>query len=323
MFSLLNLISGFIETGAVIFALSNFGAEIALVSALLYQIGNLVPFPIRLSKQLTLNFAAVSIILMLTGMFVPVCGLAAVPFLSAAVQSVRAGMKTESGKTRKRVFRILGFLLGFSFQPVFGTACAALTLCGALRDDIHGKTAIALPKFGKLQAIMVLHQMHYFVYCYAVMITAYQFGGALLAAGLFFAGWLAYVFVPRLYKNFGNYRRIFLFGHSLLFTLLLTMFFAPSLPVKAFLWLLTGFGGTTEFCIKKLETQYDCYNELNHNCAENFGHILGVIACLPVFMLSGGPDLPILLSALFAVCAAAVMMSLKNEEALKNEYSGN
>jgi hypothetical protein len=56
MFSALNLISGFLETGVIIFALRHFGIEVALIAALLYQLGNLVIFPVTLSKFERLAF---------------------------------------------------------------------------------------------------------------------------------------------------------------------------------------------------------------------------------------------------------------------------
>jgi len=310
MFSALNLISGFLETGAIIFGLRYFGIEAALVSALLYQMGNLTPYPITVAEKLTVRAAIVSCILMVLGLWFPICFVLAVPFLSAAVQSVRAGMKTGSSKMRKRLWRILGFLLGFGITPVLGAVCATVTLFCAVRNKRPDETAICLPRFGKLQFIMLFHQMHYFVYCYAVLVIAYQYGGAFLAAGMFFLGWLTYVFAPLLYKSGKDYRKIFLFGHLLLTAILLSLFFIPSLAVKALLWLLTGFGGTTEFCIGNLEKQRGKYSESNHNCAENFGHILGVAVCLVCFVLTGNLFLTVLLSACFAVTAIIAMQSL-------------
>ena len=310
MFSLLNLISGFLETGAVIFALRSFDVKTALLAALLYQAGNLTPYPVRLSKAITLGLSAAAALLMTAAMAAPLCGILAVPFLSAALQSVRAGMKSEAGKIRKRVLRMAGFLLGFCFTPAAGAVCAAIVACCIRRSEAFGRTEAKLPAFGALQAVMIFHQMHYFSYCYAVMILAFHFGGAALAAGLFFAGWLTYVFAPFLYKNGKNNVRMFLFGHTLLTALLLALYLAPSPPAKAVLWLLTGLGGTTEFCIGRLERQEGAFSKLNHDCAENFGHILGVAVCLAVYALTGDLYLTVLPAAAFALCAMALILTL-------------
>lgn len=311
MFSLLNLLSGFLETGVVIFALRNFGIKTALFLALLYQLGNLSPYPFRISKQLATMFACISATLMFWCIYFPFLGLTAVPFLSLALQSVRSDMKTESSKMLKRSFRTLGFLLGFGFNALLGFLCAVVVLVVLIHIKEKSLNKVFLPKFRKLQAIMILHQMHYFVYCYSAMIIAYKLGGALLAAGIFFAGWLTYIFAPFLYRKGKDYRKMFLFGHSLLTLLLLSMFFAPTILSRAIFWLLTGIGGTTEFCIGKLEHELGHYSEINHNCSENFGHILGVTTCFLSFVLFSNINLSILLAAGFALTALILMSTLK------------
>ena len=313
MFSLLNLVSGFLETGAIIFALRHFDVNVALVAAILYQFGNLVPHPIQLSKQTTSIFTVFYAILILGSLYFPLLGIIATPFLLGALQSVRSGMKTDSGKMRKRSFRMLGFLLGFLFNVYLGLLCAAITLAAVILASQSSENNINIPRFKKLQVVMMLHQTHYFVYCYAVMLIAYQQGGALVAAGLFFAGWLTYVFAPLAWKKGKNYRKMFLLGHSVLTIILLSIFFVPSLYAKVASWLLTGLGGTTEYCIGQLEKQTGNYHELNHNCAENFGHILGVVICLGACLVTADLYISVLLAAIFALCAIMLMATVKNK----------
>jgi hypothetical protein len=307
MFKLLNLISGFLETGAVIFALKHYGIEGALLAALLYQAGNLVPSPIRLSRLPALSLSIASTMLMIVGVFYPLAIILAVPLLSAALQSIRAEMKAISKKMPKRILRTVGFMLGFSFLPILGTICSGIVMLCIIKAKIRSKTEINFPKFGTLHAVMILHQMHYFVYCYAVMIIAYQYGGALLATGLFFAGWITYVLAPLLYKSREDYKRMFFFGHSLLVAILLSMFLIQSLPLLALLWLLTGFGGTTEFCIGRFAKQHGNFNEDWHNCAENFGHVIGTAVCLAAFLITRNLYLSPLYAAIFAGAAIALM----------------
>jgi hypothetical protein len=251
---------------------------------------------------------------MLAGIWFPFAFFPAVLFLSATVQSLRAGMKTDSSKLSKRLTRMLGFLLGFAFSPVLGVCCSLVALIIAFKSKTDAKMTISLPSFSKLQLVMILHQAHYFVYCYVVLIGVYQYGGAVLAAVLFFAGWLAYVFAPFLYRQFIDYRHIFLIGHSLLATLLIAMFAASSTYLKILLWLLTGLGGTTEFCIAKLERERGEYNEANHNSAESFGHVLGTAVSATAVTLTANLNLPVLLSACFASAVIAFMLSLKRSE---------
>ena len=50
-FVILNIMSGLLETGAVIFGMRKYGIVFALIAALLYQIGNLTPYPFKFSKR--------------------------------------------------------------------------------------------------------------------------------------------------------------------------------------------------------------------------------------------------------------------------------
>jgi uncharacterized membrane protein YphA (DoxX/SURF4 family) len=331
-FSLLNLISGFLETGVIIFALGTHGIEVALIAALLYQLGNLVPYPVRISRRIAVGFSVTACILMIAGLFFPLASVISVVFLSAALQSVRAQMKTSQNKIPKRFVRTMGFLLGFLFVPISGVICAIVVclyavLTGTSEPDSENpaKTKIKLPKFRRMHTLMVVHQMHYFVYCYSIIIIAYDYGGALCAAGLFFAGWLLYVYAPKLrpYKG-SNYYRIFYVGHWLLIGIMLTMYLTPTMPIAlAVLWILTGLGGTTEFCIGKLEEQHGEHDEYTRCCSENYGHVFGVLACMAIYVITGNLMYTILASPIFAAVAIALMVSAQKKERSKNESHGN
>jgi len=287
--------------------LRHFGVRGALLAALLYQLGNIAPFPFIMSKRLTLVLALLACFFAVVGVIVPAFSLVMVPFFSLVVQPIRASFKTDAGKMLKRTCRIAGFLLGFLFNPVVGLICAIVSLIAATHITSIGGTSFKLPRLNRLQWIMVVLQMHYFVYCYAVMIIAYQYGGALLAAGLFFAGWVTYVYAPLLYRKQRNHRRLFYYGHWVLLATMLGMFFIPSLAAKAILWILTGFGGATEYCIGALQKERGEYDEYAHCCAENIGHILGVLVYAVAFLLTGNLYITALLSAGFVATAMLIM----------------
>jgi hypothetical protein len=107
-----------------------------------------------------------------------------------------------------------------------------------------------------------------------------------------------------------------------LLALILTgLYFAPSLPLKIVLYLLTGVGGTTEFCIGGLGKKWGFYNADAQNLSENFGHVLGVASCLILFILWGDLKISSLFAAVFALAAITCMAKMAvvirtNKEAL-------
>jgi hypothetical protein len=155
---------------------------------------------------------------------------------------------------------------------------------------------------------MIFHQMHYFVYCYAAFIVAFELGGRTAAVIIFLLNWIIYVVSPLLYSRAKDFRKVFLFGHSLLVILLAALYFAPSTEIKIILYLLTGIGGTTEFCIGKLAKKWDLYSEDAQNFSENFGHVFGVASCLMLFINWGELEINALFGAIFAMAAIACMV---------------
>jgi hypothetical protein len=157
--------------------------------------------------------------------------------------------------------------------------------------------------------------MHYFVYCYAAFIIAFGLGGnsggdacgRAAAVIAFVASWIIYVLSPFVYKRVKDLRKAFFFGHSLLVIVLAAAFFAPSMPVKIILYLLTGVGGTTEFCIGGLAKKWGLYSENAQGFAENTGHVLGVVFCLLLFVFLANLWISLLFAALFALAAIACM----------------
>lgn len=312
-FVILNIMSGLLETGAVIFGMRKYGVICALIAALLYQIGNLTPYPFKFSKKTKIFFASTSIILMIFGFWVPCCVMVAIPFLALSLQSVREKYKLENLKFYKRILRMIGFFLGFWFNAFIGIVGSFVVILAICLSDSNDKFTVVIPHFYCLQWILFFHELHYFVYCYAVMLIAYQYSGAVGAAILFFLSWIAYVSSRKLfYKNISNYKQTFVFGHSILVILLVLIYFIPNMILKIICWLLTGIGGTTEFCVSELETKSG-QNAVNHNCAENYGHIGGVLAAIFIVVVTENLLLTVLIAGIFASIALILMFTKKED----------
>jgi len=301
-FYALNLLSGFFEIAPLILALNTFGTLQAFIIVLFYQFGNLIPCPVRLStsfaKVAAIAGVALLIVFFVWGGFAVLC--VSVTLISAAIQSIRSAIKTDASKPAKRWLRVVGFGLGFittpTFLPVAGLLVAVIVgICKT--DKVHN--AIIMPRLNAVNISMIFHQIHYFPYCYAVIMISLFHIGAFPSLLLFLAGWVTYILGARLYKGRGLLLSFFI-GHGILLALLLGMFFVPSLSVKAFLWILTGLVGTTEFCIVNLARQRGG-NKEGEAFAENAGHVLGVACGLAAYALTGN-----LLSTLLVGAGGAI-----------------
>jgi hypothetical protein len=234
-------------------------------------------------------------------------------FVSACIQSTRSVMKSGAPKMLKRSVRIAGFALGFFCTPRLAMAAAILTVLFAvivLRRVPAVKARAILPRLNGLNIVMVFHQMHYFVYCYAVFIVAFEQGGRTAAILAFLLSWIVYLLSPLLYKKAKDLRKVFFLGHSLLVLVLTGLYLAPSLPLKIVFYLLTGIGGTTEFCIGGLGKKWGIYTEDAQNFSENLGHVLGVASCLILFSICGDLKISSLFAAVFALAAIACMAKM-------------
>lgn len=313
LFVILNIISGLLETGAIIFGMRKYGIIFALVAALFYQIGNLAPDPFTLSKKLKFMFASASTILMIFGFWNPCCVMIAIPFLALSLQSVRAKYKLDDLKAYKRVLRMIGFFLGFGFNAIIGIIGSCIVIIAICLSGSNEKSAIMIPRFNRLHWILIFHELHYFTYCYAVMLIAYQYTGAIGAAVLFFLSWIAYVSSRKLfYRNVSNYKKAFVVGHTILVILLVLIFFIPDIKIKTLCWLLTGIGGTTEFCIGELEKKTG-QSATNHNCAENYGHVGGVLISILTVIVTKKLLASVLIAGLFAIVALILMVTKKED----------
>ncbi|AEF83167.1 hypothetical protein [Leadbettera azotonutricia] len=323
-FYALSFLSGFFETGPLMMTLvSGFTGGIvssaivqALACVLCYQIGNLAPCPVQLSRPIIIasgllgTFCFTVAMLSLPHAAVLAARLLGSAFISVCIQSARSVMKSGASKMFKRGARVAGFALGFFCTPLLAPVAAVLAVIfsiAALRRIPAIKSRVILPRLDGLNAVMIFHQMHYFVYCYAAFIIAFELGGRASAVLAFLASWTVYVLSPLLYRKVKDPRKAFFFGHSLLVIILTGIYFVPPLPVKLLLYLMTGIGGTTEFCIGNLAKKWGLYREDVQGFSENIGHVLGVAACLLLFIIQGDLQISLLFAAAFALTAIACM----------------
>lgn len=375
IFYLFSFLSGFFEIGPMIMILGREGVTplgdaawkttgawdvvhgpvipLALGAALCYQLGNLVPSPFKLSRPAAAAGAGLAAagfaFFTLRG---PGSGwilLPAVFFCSAAIQAIRGELKVRAPQTRKRLVRILGFGSGFFCSPSLAAAGIVILFaamvwnsrcrCGENRSEPFsvGKGLVKFSsfRFGLLDWAMVFHQMHFFTYCYVIIIAAWYIGGTGMAVLVFLPGWFSYTLSESIYrkiaertlakggreepgdrggrKNYFPWQRFFIFGHSLLVVVLLGLYLIPSLGLRFLLWVLTGLGGTTVFCIKNLKDDWRREPAATGNgeslaVSENTGHVLGTLCCIFVCVTGGRLSYVFPLSAVFVGITITIML---------------
>jgi len=309
-FYVLSLLSGFFELASFVVALNTEGVLAALIAAMFYQLGNLTPCPLKLSR-ITIRTAALAgtvfFAVYLKIRFFPLLCIA-VTLLSLAIQSTRSMIKMNASKPLKRFLRVAGFGLGLYGTPLIllisGAAAALFVYTGKSGTE---RSALALPRLSLVNIAMVLHQIHYFSYCYAAIAFTAAFAGMPAALGLFLAGWAVYIIAARFYRGYELVHSFF-FGHSLLVILLMGMLFVPSMTMKAVLWVLTGIGGTTEFCLARLSLERGGTPD-GGTFAENAGHVLGV-AFSVIFYVITRNLLPVVLISAAAAMGAVILMAV-------------
>jgi len=336
MFSFLSFISGLCEIGMVIWGMKFFGITGALIGAICYQIGNLIPNPIGLSKRMCWLLLCISAVFGLAGLFQPVFLYPAVTLFTLVLQNERAYLKNKTRDTGSKVLKRLTRIFGFACGCVFGTnvflLCLTIVFIHMISKKECGKTIFCIPHFNKLDGILILHEVHYFVYCYSILILIYNLniGGNPIAGYSSFAfalSWIPYAMVPNIYKKPKilsklGYKKTFLIGHSILAIILVSMFciFKVELNSEVFpfvsliIWFLTGIGGTTEFCIEEIDKQSGTYIKNNHNSAENIGHFLGVILSIILWIIVRDLSISILVAGVFAFAALILMGVFVKEE---------
>jgi len=322
LFLLFSSITGFIELGSIIYSI-RIGLSInqILLIALAYQLGCFFPTNIQISKTFTILTSIISIFLFIYISFFKFDYLVfwiATFFISANLQILRSFQKATISTGLKRIFRIIGFSLSpFYFLPIIGLFCILLSL-SLIFNNNSLQNKINFYKLRIQEIIMVSHQMHYFSYSYFVIIIIMLVGNynAFYASISFVLGWITYTLVSYILKK-EKFLLYFIGGHVFLMLVLLAMSQIDYVSVKILLWVITGFGGGTVFCIEKLLNSNNDLKKEPLEFSENIGHVLGLALGIVIYNITKNYNSVILSSSILAFFTVVLMLIYNNSNQIK------
>lgn len=134
---------------------------------------------------------------------------------------------------------------------------------------------------------MTVHQMHYFTYCYGLLLILSEVAGGPGLVGLWFGvGWVSYLSAERLWGRTSLALALIL-GHIIVAATLvgLSLFGREAWPAIA-CWTLTGFGGGTVYCLTRLHRRSGGPPEAL-DLAEDLGHVGGAAIALTLATVLG------------------------------------
>lgn len=334
MLYLLSLLTGILECGWIAFgAAHSLPLWQILCYPLAYHIGNLFPKPFSLSCSIlrimcflsaTAGILTFAVQLSEKAAFVLTC--IALFLLSAVIQSVRSGLKSDVNRLLKRVFRVGGFALA-PLATVIPSAILVLSSFVAflaLREYESKPSITRMTWQNGFSIVMIFHQLHYFFYAHITltamsMLLSYDSSAGIVYAALLFCGtWVTYMSVePIISRLTSRTLPVFYAGHIGIGILLFVMHFVTSVPLFIVLWLVTGFGGGVVYTISARAKATGSYQKDSMTIAENIGHTLGLLTAVGVAAIFGQVSPQIMLvfgsaSAVFAVAAMALISRKEN-----------
>ena len=309
--------SGVIEIGAVV-ALIRDGASLFMVACvgLAYQLGALVRDAVRLDLTLCRMLSVGAGIGAAGAVYWPWMIVPSVFALSTAIQCQRDAWAAPAHVSTfaKRTARVLGFACA-GMLPVWGIAIVALgvvLLCrgvGEGEGKARGRESRVGGRTARAVAVMVVHQAHYFAYCYCVpyvLVRIYDVDVAY--TGLIFAvGWVSYVFSRVIFgENFP--RRTFIFGHCIAGCALIAMYLSIERTMGEFVlwWFVTGFGGGTVYCLRLVAGGQEDRNIKDKlDRWEDIGHVAGVGVLIGIASTGHLPEVAFIAGAVLAFSACS------------------
>lgn len=238
---------------------------------------------------------------------------------SSCIQTFRLWGKTQTGiKTLyKRTSRLGGFALGgpIGLSPYGLLVTGLLSMMPALRGTTRFQVArtplkTRLPLGRKHYLLLFFeffHHLHYFTYCYFLVIMLRSLMNSPVLVGLIFvAGWIGYAIIESKLRSFRP--SLVVAGHIVCALVIFPMAFVDNVKILTLLWFLTGLGGGTAYALDYLESSVKDVTGPLRERYENMGHVLGPI-------LGGAIALVWAQSLVFIVAAAvsliaAVLISL-------------
>lgn len=214
---------------------------------------------------------------------------------SAGLQGLReeALNHCQIGTLPKRAFRILGFVAAGYFRPFALPMVALLVLLMATTFGRRSASADVRERgdfgrsLGAAGVAMIVHQMHYFAYAYALPILLLRLHGlsGSATALAFTLGWVSYSLAPTLLGRLPTLS-VVVVGHvAVAATLALMAMGFDDIKLLLVTWFASGFGGGTVFGIKRLAQQWSSIDRTRDlDLWENVGHVLGVIIAIGVIL---------------------------------------
>lgn len=237
--------------------------------------------------------------------------------LAVLLQTSReeAASSSHVSKGVKRASRILGFaaagLCGSSALLAFGCLLCVIQLVRPGKPSSAPVKGVKPDGWGG--ALMTLHHAHYFAYAYTLVLVLMSAGIPVATVGVCFGiGWISYALTPKLLRG-GPPLRTLIAGHTVVAVALMMMATSPGLALLLTLWVITGFGGGTVFCIERLALAWGPGRVTSLETFENAGHVLGCSAALLVSLAGGGHSGAFILGACFAVIT--ILLSIVGEVA--------
>lgn len=311
-FLVLSTFSGVVELGCILLGLTlHLPLLLVVTIGLAYQIGNLVPVPCQINKTLTITACVLALVCFALSFFLDVrfvflC--AGYSFMAMTIQSLRGIHKAQVSTSLKRSFRILGFLLAPLLSVPLSLVITLVLLPIAFFSDFPAarkKSSVLIPPLKFINWIMIVHQMHYFSYGYFIVLIIYQYAhsSTLIVTLVFILGWISYTSIAHLLRG-QHYVQYFVLGHTWLALVLVLLGLSTNGLIATLLWILTGFGGGTVFCLEKINEQTHHSSKEALTFSENIGHILGVGLGMVAYQITQNTQIPVFCAA----CCAAVAM---------------
>lgn len=333
MFYLLSLLTGILECGWIAFgAAHSLPLWQILCYPLSYHIGNLFPKPFSLSRSIlrimcflsaTAGILTFAVQLSENAAFVLTC--IALFLLSAVIQSVRSGLKSDGNRLLKRVFRVGGFALAplASITPSAILVLSSIVAFLAL-NEYEGNPGIArMTGQNGFSLVMIFHQLHYFFYAHitlaamSLLLSRVSTTGIVYAALLFCGTWVTYMSVEPIVSWLTNrILPVFYAGHIGIGILLFVMHKVTFVPLFIVLWLVTGFGGGVVYTISARAKATGSYRKDSMTIAENIGHTLGLLTSVGVSAVFGNvsPQIMLVFGSVSALLAVATMALISRKE---------
>lgn len=317
-FLLLSSLSGIVELGSVFLGIYlGFPTPMVFLFPLFYQLGNLmmniIPQKKTIYVTLCITIIALTIFSSTKYFLIPL----AIQFAltSFCIQAVRDTQKKKCPVLLKRIFRISGFILApitilFNGQLVM-MICATVCLILAPKISIHSnprQDCVSKP----ISLVMIFHQMHYFVYTYIMPIYVFQIINSYIVSGIAFAiTWIVYLLPQAIASkyNFTCYTFMFFVCHAFLAICMGAMALSSlegNCGLVLVFWLLTGLGGGSVFCIKRLSNKY---SQTSMELSENIGHSIGPAIAIILCMIFPGKEITYLSFTSFGFVLAALIIA--------------